>query len=455
VTRLEARLDKQHMPYPLDQSRLQRYRELFIEPSYEVTELPGYDPAVASNPFRAFERLPVASRYRFLLEQAQFTLMGFIKGPVCHGQTSLNVIRDRFWVTFIDPDVPWVEEEATFLARVEDQLDLPGEDGSSSMMLSWFELAKKERAYLTAKSEHVEAQLAAGKPISLEWLWDGDGNDDDAALTVFRHFDSSTVEKGLIGGRPLTAWVLGYALLERMHYLLVAGFDVFGNVGHQVSTRLYMDFLRMESEQNFLLLLPTSRRSTLVNLWYRAVDDEAVKDELMAELTSVPFEPAIVYQSPTPELELFEAIEQRLSRVSSKHTSLERIAEPAVRASLARLDQVYGRAGALSGARGTVFATPIGMQVPLPKDPPVEPPGPAQPPGPNQPPVEPPGSKEPPVKPPGPKPPPMEPPGPKRPPMEPPGPEPPPMRPPGAPPPIWSRGDQIAAGAGKRDTVLA
>jgi hypothetical protein len=50
----------------------------------------------------------------------------------------------------------------------------------------------------------------------------------------------------LVGNNPKTAWLLNYQLLERIHYLLVAGFDVFGNVGHQLDARLSMDFLRME-----------------------------------------------------------------------------------------------------------------------------------------------------------------------------------------------------------------
>ena len=90
--------------------------------------------------------------------------------------------------------------------------------------------------------------------------------DDNAALTVLRHYDSATVVKGFVGGAPKTGWVVGYSLLERIHYLLVAGFDVFGNVGHQLTTRMYMDFLRMEGEYNFLLLLPPARRRQLGRL---------------------------------------------------------------------------------------------------------------------------------------------------------------------------------------------
>jgi len=94
----------------------------------------------------------------------------------------------------------------------------------------------------------------------------------EASLTVFRHFDSATVVKGLVGRAPKTAWVVGYPLLERIHYLLVAGLDVFGNVGHQLTTRLYMDFLRMEGEADFLMFLPPARRRELTDSWYRGVD---------------------------------------------------------------------------------------------------------------------------------------------------------------------------------------
>ena len=90
----------------------------------------------------------------------------------------------------------------------------------------------------------------------MDLLWDGDGRNPNAALTVMRHFDSASVVQGLLGERPQTVMLIGYPLLERIHYLLVAGFDVYGNVGHQLTTRLYMDFLRTEGEMNFFAFLP-------------------------------------------------------------------------------------------------------------------------------------------------------------------------------------------------------
>ena len=94
---------------------------------------------------------------------------------------------------------------------------------------------------------------------------------------MFRHFDSASVVKGLVGEPPKTAWVIGYALFERIHYLLAAGFDVYGNVGHQLNSRLYMDFLRMEGESNFIDLLPRAARESTRDYWYRGAS-QSVKD---------------------------------------------------------------------------------------------------------------------------------------------------------------------------------
>ncbi len=75
--------------------------------------------------------------------------------------------------------------------------------------------------------------------------------------------------QGLVGEPPKTAWIMDYALLERIHYLLVAGFDVYGNFGHQLITRMFMDFLRMEGESNFVALLPRDMRHQELSSWYQ------------------------------------------------------------------------------------------------------------------------------------------------------------------------------------------
>ncbi|KKK57190.1 hypothetical protein LCGC14_3056990, partial [marine sediment metagenome] len=146
--------------------------------------------------------------------------------------------------------------------------------------------------------------------LDLSILWDGNGSNRNAALTIYRHFDSSSVIKGLYGDTPKTAWVIGYPLLERIHYLLVAGFDVYGNVGHQLLTRLYMDFLRMEGEYNFLRLLPKDVAQQELDFWYRG--EEARVEGYLKELHDRESETsAIVYKTDNPKKEVFNLIRKQ------------------------------------------------------------------------------------------------------------------------------------------------
>ncbi|GAB3275894.1 fatty acid cis/trans isomerase [Parahaliea aestuarii] len=307
-------LSKSHLAYRFDAERRGWYQRNFLDPDYTVPELPGYQQEVAANPFKSFVAIPVSSRYRFLLEEAQFTIMNFIKGPVCRGQIALNVIEDRFWVMFLDPDSMDPELDGAFLARESDNLRLPvSETGTAVDLFAWRGYAKSHDRYQKAKVKYLSQQLnRSNRKIGLNSLWDGDGNNPNAALTIFRHFDTASVVKGFVGDTPKTAWVISYSLLERIHYLLVAGFDVYGAVAHQLETRLYMDFLRMEGELNFLMYLPPEQRQKLREYWYRdapgfARDHVFADSELMREQAT-----DLVFSSDDPKKEFLGTMRQRI-----------------------------------------------------------------------------------------------------------------------------------------------
>ena len=141
--------------------------------------------------------------------------------------------------------------------------------------------------------------------VGKRMIWDGDGHNDNAALTIFRHFDSASVEKGFIGSEPKTAWVISYPLLERIHYLLVANYDVFGALSHQLESRLYMDFLRMEGESNFLLFMPVGERDRLWHYWYRDAP-ASVTEYLSAQFRATAVDLGIGYQTSAPKREFLE-----------------------------------------------------------------------------------------------------------------------------------------------------
>ena len=267
---LEAtQVAKTYMPLALDPARLKRIHGWFFGVNYKVDKLPGYDSEISSNPFVTFRSLPINARYRFMLDEAQFTLMAFMKGPICRGQVALNVINDHFWVVFLEPGTQENKATELLLDSAAPTLSLPAEHQSNVGLLAWRDYAEKEKKYLETKGKVQTRLLSGNYKYGVNKIWDGDGSNPNAALTVLRHFDSASVVRGLLGEQPQTALVLGYPLLERMHYLLVAGFDVYGNVGHQLATRLYMDFLRMEGEMTFVSLLPAEERAAVAERWYR------------------------------------------------------------------------------------------------------------------------------------------------------------------------------------------
>lgn len=317
---------KTHNVYKLSDQRMQRYQELFFDTDYEINELPSYQPEVASNPIKAFADIPVKSRYKFLLDDARFFVEGFIKGPVCRGQIALNVIEDHFWVAFLDPDAPIGSSDHEFLKANADLLALPAELGDTFNLLAARTHYKDLfREYIHRSEQYIESAKTIDLADSMKFIWDGDNRKNkNAALTIFRHFDSASINNGWIGDYPETAWLLGYTTLERIHYLLVAGFDVYGNVGHQLNTRLYMDFLRTEGEGVFLAFLPVEKRRQLLNEWYKGIresnrDDGGNTLWNYAELING-------YKTDDEQRELYQAIEKHLGALAGDGDYINRCA---------------------------------------------------------------------------------------------------------------------------------
>jgi hypothetical protein len=129
---------------------------------------------------------------------------------------------------------------------------------------------------------------------------------------VFRHYDSASVTPGLVGDYPETAWVIDYPIFERIHYLLVAGFNVYGNLTHQLTTRLYMDFLRMEAENQFLLFLPVATREQIRDSWYQGMHENVWRYFKDSQAVSMELDTVKGYTTDDPKRELFRLLQQRL-----------------------------------------------------------------------------------------------------------------------------------------------
>ena len=271
---------KTHITYPFSAQKMARIKELFYAGNWQVNALPGYGPGRRANPFETFEAIPAKARYQFMLDNAEYFVRTFIRGPVCRGQIATDVIRDNFWTLFQDPDHDLYITDARYRGQATPLLAMPGQNDDVGSVLSlWLAYRDKRNEYEALRRD----SYADVPPPSWSSLWAGN---DNALLSIFRHFDSASVNKGLIGEVPQTLWLFDYPLLERTYYQLAVNFDVFGNVSHQAQTRLYFDLIRNGAEQNFLRLMPANSRDDFLDDWYQNsgklklwLDYEAIDDD--------------------------------------------------------------------------------------------------------------------------------------------------------------------------------
>ncbi len=324
----ESIVHKTHILYVLGPAKLRRLRELFLASAWQPTRMPGYSREEASNPFLAFDQIPAASRYAFLLDDAHYFVMTFIRGPVCRGQVAVDVIEDQFWVAFVDPERDLSVVDPHFLDETAKLLSLPAEHGGLVIPGNlWLEFNILQRRYLDRRAELYDEIDPAKRGPALDWIWDGDGKNTNALLTVFRNFDNAAVLRGFVGEIPKTAWVMDFPIFERIYYDLVAGFDIFGNVAHQVATRLYMDHLRMQSENLFLTFLPADRREAIRDSWYRGAT-HGLTYAHVDRLRGLDHGTQVAFRTDDPKREMLEKILARAGAAAGAPDTLNRCEKP-------------------------------------------------------------------------------------------------------------------------------
>jgi len=300
---------KTHMVVEFDDEKLARLEQTFIDiPWLETPHWVEPSDASGANPFLVYQQIPPTARYRFLLDNAEYILRTFIRGPVCKGQIALNVIHDHFWVMFLDPAADQTIQHPEFLIEQAKNLSLPNEQGSDERLLKAFsdKYRKRYSRFYRAKTKLYKANDTQG--FGMDAIWKGDRAQDAPLQTIYRHFDSASVHKGALGHLPRTLWVIDYPQLERIYYSLVAGFDVFGNLSHQANVRRYMDYLRIEGELNFLGFMPLDRRLGMMQSWY--LGDRAfqhVEPDNIARM----LETSVQYKTDDPKREFVERVVEK------------------------------------------------------------------------------------------------------------------------------------------------
>ncbi|GKS70073.1 fatty acid cis/trans isomerase (CTI) [Nitrosomonas sp. PY1] len=307
-------LHKRRIPYPLSQAKQRRIDELFFSQDWPLEDLPGYSYAERVNPFATFAAIPAHARYRFMLDNAEYYVRNVIHGPVCRGQIATDVLRDRFWVLFQNPESdPFVTDNA-YQHQAIPLLEMPGQnDDLLAMDTEWFRYLEHHNKYLAQRRSQYVLQYPDG--ASLDHVWNGDGRNTDALLTITRHYNSASVARGLIGDIPQTLWLMDYPLLERTYYILAVNYNVFGNVAHQLLTRLYFDLIRNGSEQNFLRFMPNGQRTAILHDWYQ--DSGKLKFGIFYEDVDDTSPSAERFTTENPKRELASRLLQRFESVNA------------------------------------------------------------------------------------------------------------------------------------------
>ncbi len=314
-------VQKTHITYDAGPEKLERIKTLFLSGDWSVDTPPSYGRSESANPFRTFRAIPAKARYQFLLDDAEFFVRSFIRGPVCRGQAATDVIRDHFWVLFQKPSSDPFMSDPEYRASVTPLLGLPGQDENLWQAgPAWLRYRDDRQTYLGRRQvEYKEAQPLGP---SLTDIWNGDGNYPGALLTVFRHFDNASVKRGFVGNYPKTVWVMDYAIIERSYYGLVVNFDVFGDVAHQLQTRLYFDLIRRESELNYLRFLPPDQREPIRLSWYRGLASIRMELTYFGVDTTTPTQ--VVYGSSNLQQEFADQVMHRLKNLGGTRDPINR-----------------------------------------------------------------------------------------------------------------------------------
>lgn len=309
-----AIVHKRRIIYPLDRAKYQRIDELFFSEHWPIAQLPGYTYEERANPFETFAAIPAYARYQFMLDDAEYFVRTFIHGPVCRGQIATDVIRDHFWTIFQTPDSDLFVTDSAYQREVIPLLGMPGQDDDLlDAGENWLRYLMRRNDYLKKR----EKQYLARQPLGavLTHIWNGGGHNENALLTIFRHHNSASVVRGLAGNIPQTLWWMDYPLLERTYYELVVNFNVYGNIAHQLLTRLYFDLIRNGAEHNFLRLVPAGQRKMLLDDWYQ--DLGSLKFGIVYQDINDTLPSAEVLASDNPKRELAHRILENFQSINA------------------------------------------------------------------------------------------------------------------------------------------
>ncbi len=237
---------KTHVLWQLGLASLQQFQDLFFGEPWTLDKLPGYD---SSNPFEVFEAIPALARARFMMGNSRMITQSIARGPVCFAQYATYGVDEYYWRWFLKPEAdPSVVEPKLGLSSYREFWDYGLAIGSSKQ--------KSERIYRDA----FERTLRRIRPngLSINDIWDGDGNNPNAWVPVRRHQNSVQIvnEQTPIPGLPHAIHLVSYATHERMYYNAAGRYRYWADALSKKKSWDWDVYTRTEAEDLFVSLFP-------------------------------------------------------------------------------------------------------------------------------------------------------------------------------------------------------
>lgn len=270
----EVITQKNHVVFELSKNKIQSYEDLFLprDRQWQVTALPDYSSA---DPFRNFREIPEDIRHTFMLEHSRFIVDSMVRAPVCVGESATYAIADHFWVYFLKPKFDPSSGAGVKMSK-------EGFDGLNLDVEAWKPATQVKDRFVKNYKYMIEfedalrgdLQRRGRTGLSMDDLWFGEPlreggvlKNRNAWLSITRHDVSTTVQYGIRGGTPQSAWILSYANFERLYYNLVVNFKYWGSTAHKLGTWRSMSHERMDGEDLFLSMLPEEQRKQVRLRW--------------------------------------------------------------------------------------------------------------------------------------------------------------------------------------------
>jgi hypothetical protein len=222
---------KTHNVWDLNEQDLNEWRNLFFESSWpDEDKIVEFDTGLSGkdrkNPMVYFKIIPSKVRYAFMVRNADMLIGEVVRSPSCTGKVATLAIKDHFWVFFLS-------------IKGNEKFEKVNHQAPQSL---------KEVITNTVKQKIFNEKI----PKNEVPTFNEQDLDTNMSLSIFRHFTTVTVNKGLWGGDPQNIWVFDYDNYEDLYYNLVVNYKPWLAATHQVLTWEHMVKNRKIAEKRFI-----------------------------------------------------------------------------------------------------------------------------------------------------------------------------------------------------------